>query len=191
MSIPRDGEWLDVFSVPSLASSITPDQVLFVDVGGNRGHQCARLRAKYPDLPGRIIVQDLPETIQHAPPIQGVEFMVHNFFMPQPVKGAKAYYLRTVLHDWDDDQSVAILKNMMPAMNKESLVLIDDMALPDTGIYWGSACLDLKMLTLLGAQERTESQWRALISRAGLELVDILHYHKVLRYSIVVARLPE
>lgn len=47
------------------------------------------------------------------------------------------------------------------------------------------------MLTLLGVQEQTESQWRALISRAGLELVDILHYHKVLRYSIIVARLAE
>lgn len=153
-------------------------------------HCLGRLRARYSDLPGRIIVQDLPETIQNAPAVEGVEFIVHNFFEPQPVKGAKAYYLRTVLHDWDDEKSVEILRNLSPAMSKVLLVPIDDMALRDTGIYWGSACLDLKMLTFLGAQKRTESQWHALIKRAGLKLVDTLHYHKLL-YSIIAASLLE
>lgn len=87
MSVPREGEWLDVVPFTEALASVEPDRVLFVDIGGSIGHQCARLKAKYPNLPGRIIVQDLEETIKAAPPIDGVEFMVHDFFNPQPVKG--------------------------------------------------------------------------------------------------------
>ena len=87
MSVPREGDWLDVVPFTEAAASVEPDRALFVDVGGSIGHQCARLKAKYPNLPGRIILQDLEETISNAPPIKGVEFMVHNFFNLQPVKG--------------------------------------------------------------------------------------------------------
>ncbi|CAI7654987.1 unnamed protein product [Penicillium glandicola] len=191
MSVPREGDWLDVFSVPSLAENVAVDQALFVDVGGNIGHQSARLRARYPDLPGRIIVQDLPETIQAAPPVEGVEHMAHNFFEPQPIIGAKAYYLRTVLHDWDDDKSLDIMGNLVPAMSPDSLILIDDMALPDTEVHWWSACLDMHMLAMLGAHERTESQWGSLLHRAGLKLVEIKPYHPMMRHSVIVAQLPQ
>ena len=190
MSVPREGDWLDVFSIPSLSTGVTPEQAIFVDVGGNIGHQSARLRARFPDLPGRIICQDLPETIQVAPKVDGVELMAHNFFEPQPVTGAKAYYLRTVLHDWNDEDSLRILGQLVPAMDKDSLILIDDMALPDTGVHWWSACLDLHMLAMLGAHERTESQWRELLEKAGLKLVDIRPYHPMMRHSVIVAQLP-
>ncbi|KAJ5144350.1 OmtB [Penicillium atrosanguineum] len=170
---------------------VTAEQALFVDVGGNIGHQSARLRARYPDLPGRIIVQDLPETISVAPAVDGLELMAHNFFEPQPIIGAKAYYLRTVLHDWDDETSLKILAQLVPAMNSESLILIDDMALPDTEVHWWSATLDLHMLAMLGAHERTESQWRSLLDRAGLKLVDIRPYHPMMRHSVIMAQLPQ
>lgn len=87
MSVPREGDWFDVAPFTNEVASIGPDRVLFVDVGGSIGHQSARLRAKYPNLPGRVIVQDLEETIKAAPPVEGVEFMTHNFFNPQPVIG--------------------------------------------------------------------------------------------------------
>ena len=65
------------------------DKVLFVDVGGSFGIQCQGLKAKYPHLAGRIILQDMKETIGLVKdnPIQGVELMVHDFFQPQLVKG--------------------------------------------------------------------------------------------------------
>lgn len=87
MSVPRDGEWLDVVPFTEIAASVGPERALFVDVGGSVGHQSARLRAKHPDIPGRIVVQDLEETIKAAPPTKGVEFMVHDFFKPQPIQG--------------------------------------------------------------------------------------------------------
>ena len=88
MSVPREGDWLDVIPFGDAAASMdSPDCVVFVDIGGNIGHQCARLKAKYPNLSSRIVLQDREETIKNAPSIEGVEFMVHDFFTPQPVKG--------------------------------------------------------------------------------------------------------
>jgi demethylsterigmatocystin 6-O-methyltransferase len=88
MSVPRDGDWLDVAPFTAeLLASVESDTPLFVDVGGSIGHQSARLRARFPNLPGRVIVQDLEETVKAAPAVTGVEFMAHNFFNPQPVKG--------------------------------------------------------------------------------------------------------
>jgi demethylsterigmatocystin 6-O-methyltransferase len=88
MSVPREGSWLDVVPFPDVATSMdSSDRAAFVDIGGNIGHQCARLKAKYPNLSGRVVLQDREETIKNAPSIEGVEFMVHDFFTPQPVKG--------------------------------------------------------------------------------------------------------
>lgn len=106
--------------------------------------------------------------------------MAHTFFEPQPITGAKAYYLRTVLHDWDNENALVILQRLVPAMDLESLILVDDMPFPDTGAHWWSACLDLHMLAVLGAHERTESQRRELLAQAGLKLVDIRPYHPMI-----------
>jgi demethylsterigmatocystin 6-O-methyltransferase len=87
MSVPRDGDWLDVVQFAEAASAVTQDRALFVDIGGNIGHQSKRLRSRYPNLAGRVIVQDLPETINALPPFSGIEFMSYDFFTPQPIKG--------------------------------------------------------------------------------------------------------
>ncbi|KAI4133410.1 MAG: hypothetical protein LQ347_002190 [Umbilicaria vellea] len=189
MSVPRDGDWLDMVDFTEAAASVVPDRALFVDVGGSIGHQCMRLKARYPCVPGRIIVQDLEESVKAAQPIEGVEFMVHNFFNPQPIKGAKFYYLRTVLHDWPDDKAEQILKNLVPAMSLDSLLLIDDMVLPNTGVHWWSACLDLHMYAMLGAMERNVDQWYTLLDKAGLKVREIKTYMPMMRNSIIMATL--
>jgi len=84
MSVPREGSWLDV--VP-FEDTLSPEQAVFVDIGGNIGHQCARLKARWPELKGKVVLQDREETIRNAPKFKGVEFMVHDFFTTQPVKG--------------------------------------------------------------------------------------------------------
>ncbi len=89
MSVPREGDLLDVVSMQALSSAIASDNEspVFVDVGGGFGHQCARLTGRFPELKGRVVLQDRAETIQIAPPIKGVTAMAHEFFMPQVVKG--------------------------------------------------------------------------------------------------------
>lgn len=87
MSVPRDGDWFDVVPFAEEAASVSQERALFVDIGGSIGHQSKRLRSKYPTLPGRVIVQDLPETVNVAAPAPGVEFMAYDFFTPQPIQG--------------------------------------------------------------------------------------------------------
>lgn len=113
-----------------LGADVKAGTPVFVDVGGSFGQQCARLKAKYPDLLGKVVCQDLPATLEHAPQIPGVEFMAQDFFKPNAVKGAKFYYLRTVLHDWPEDQCVEILSRLRDACAEASRILIDEMCCP-------------------------------------------------------------
>ena len=99
--------------------------------------------------------------------------------------GAKFYYLRNILHDWPDDKCIAILKNLVPAMDKDSRILIDDMVLPDIGVHWQAAQLDLTMMAALGSVERTKEQWYALMKSAGLRILQIYTYTTLLQDSII------
>ena len=94
-----------------------------------------------------------------------------------------------MLHDWDDEKSLEILKNLISAMDPDSLILIDDMVLPNTGVHWWSAWMDLHMLTMLGAWERNVDQWHSLLDRAGLRVVDIQTYMPTMRHSLITVAL--
>lgn len=91
MTVQRAGalDWLSVFPIEKEigAWSAEPEKALFVDIGGGFGHQCIALKAKHANLPGRVILQDIPQTLEHVQPIEGVEVMVQNFYEPQAIKG--------------------------------------------------------------------------------------------------------
>ena len=63
-----------------------------------------------------------------------VTFMAHDFFEPQPVKKAKAYFLRAILHDWGNPTCVKILRNLLPALEDGDRVLISDSILPPPNV---------------------------------------------------------
>ncbi|KAL8757503.1 MAG: hypothetical protein Q9184_004183 [Pyrenodesmia sp. 2 TL-2023] len=163
--------------VPALFKTESPETPLFVDVGGGRGQMCRAFRARYPDLPGRVIFQDLPQTMADAPSGNGTEAMAHNFFHPQPIRGAKIYYLRHVLHDWPDAKAEDILKRVVEAMDKESVILIDEKVLPDVGASSLAAGLDLSMMSHFAASERSERAWKDLLGKVGLHL-EYLHRYE-------------
>ena len=69
----------------------TLQEVLFIDIGAGNGHMAAGLRSAMPELPGRIIAQDLPGMIASAPSTpEGVEMQAYDFFTEQPVKSKSA-----------------------------------------------------------------------------------------------------
>ncbi len=80
--------------------------------------------------------------------------------------GARAYYLRNIMHDYSDEKCVLILRQIMKAMDKDSVILIDDRILPDQGAHHATQ-LDLTMIAILGAMERTEKQWRSWWTQRG------------------------
>ncbi|MCJ1352911.1 MAG: hypothetical protein MMC33_002895 [Icmadophila ericetorum] len=172
--------WLDIFPFEDRIVIDTKKDngtVLFVDVGGNEGHVVKELRARYPDLDGRVILQDQQSVVNRLLDRladfeeQGIEVMAHDFFNPQPVKGARTYFLRAILHNWSDPQCVQVLTHIASSMVKGySKLIINDYVLPATGAGLLSVQQDLLMMTLFGGVERTEGQWHELLEKAGLRI---------------------
>jgi hypothetical protein len=83
-------QWFETYPAAESLRDVrdSPDSVLLVDVGGGPGQEMSRFRQRHPDVPGRIILQDLPLTLNRIEKIpEGIEPMEHDFFNPQPVKG--------------------------------------------------------------------------------------------------------
>lgn len=82
--------WLSVYPVREQINGRDArdgTRALYVNIGGGIGHQCRQFKEQYPDLQGKVILQDLPHSIEKALPTLGVENMEHDFFQPQPIKG--------------------------------------------------------------------------------------------------------
>ena len=94
MSAQREGRayWLDFYPFEQklpVEARDSDHNVLFVDVGGALGSEILELRKRFPALKGRMILQELPQTIEHVSPDPGMEATVHDFFTPQPVIGTQ------------------------------------------------------------------------------------------------------
>lgn len=79
-----------------------------------------------------------------------------------------------------------ILKNLIAVMDKASKILIDEVVLPDQGVHWQAAQMDLVMMVNLGAKERSRREWNALIEMAGLEILEVYTYTPTLQNSVLV-----
>ncbi|UNI20306.1 hypothetical protein JDV02_006406 [Purpureocillium takamizusanense] len=182
--------WTDMYPVRERlgAPGLRTSSPLLVDVGGNLGHQLADLHRRFPDLRGGLVLQDQADIVAAAeasgqlppppPGGRGVTTVAHDFFTAQPAscRGARAYYLRLILHDWPDEQCGVILSHLRDAMAPGySRLIINDLVLPDRGASWRQTSLDMVMMALLVSQERTESQWRALLEGAGLRMSGVWH----------------
>ncbi len=96
----RDGraEFLDIYLAEEallqrMSTQHDGEAVFIVDVGGGRGHDLARFAATFPNATGRLILQDQPDVVAHPVAKNVFETTAHDFFTPQPVKGANAYYV--------------------------------------------------------------------------------------------------
>ena len=94
-------QWHQMFPMASILgpnAKHDPDAVLFVDVGGSKGHEAISFHAAHPDIPGRLILQDLPSVIDKftQDPPQGIELMPYDFFTAQPIKGQLFFSLALI-----------------------------------------------------------------------------------------------
>ena len=94
MTSQRQGRqsWLEFFPLErELVTGFSGEDstVMFVDVGGGYGHEVQEIKKRYPDLPGRMILQDLPETISQITAAPNTEAMAYNFFTPQLIRGER------------------------------------------------------------------------------------------------------
>ncbi|KFX96913.1 hypothetical protein V490_03071 [Pseudogymnoascus sp. VKM F-3557] len=151
-----------------------PDAALLVDIGGNVGHDLDEFRRKFPDSPGRLVLQDLQRVLDQIEELDSkIERCTYDFYEENPVKGARAYYVHTMLHDWPDELCVKILARIKEAMKPGySRLLINEQVIPPTGAHWEATCLDVLMMNLFSAKERTEADWHHLVETlSGLRIV--------------------
>jgi demethylsterigmatocystin 6-O-methyltransferase len=99
--------------------------------------------------------------------------------------GARIYYFRQIMHDHPDEKAVTILQNTISAMGPDSLILIDDMVIPNTAAHWHATQVDITMMSSLASRERTLDQWKTLAAKAGLKINQIYTYTNSLRDSIL------
>jgi len=146
-----------------------------VDVGGGRGALLAGLLEAHPELSG--VVADRPEVAAEAEAAfaaagwgERAHGVAADFFVSVPA-AADLYLISNVLHDWDDDECVAILRAVCSAMGPGSRVLIVERVLDVPGRPFETArdvhLVDLHMLVTYGARERTFADYDALLTAAG------------------------
>jgi hypothetical protein len=138
------------------------------DVGGGNGALLVELVRLRPGLRG--IVLDLPETVRDEQALAraGVEFVAGSFFDHVPV--ADLYLLGGILHDWDDERAGLILRTIRASAPAGARLLVFDSVLAPGNEPHGAKWLDLLMLVLARGRERTEPEWRRLLTGAGFEV---------------------
>jgi hypothetical protein len=148
------------------------------DIGGGNASVLVTILAQHPRLRG--ILFDLPNVVARAQePIQAagladrLQAVAGSFFERVP-SGADAYMMRHIIHDWDDEQSLTILRNIhraAPAGGK--LLIVESVIRPGNDPDFAKL-LDLTMLVIPGGQERTEDEYRQLLASGGYELQRII-----------------
>ena len=170
-------DWFSTFPVDEIllngARKGDPESVFLIDIAGGEGHDIEAFHKNFASVPGKLILQDLPPTIDNIKSLDAaVVRQKYDFFTEQPVKEARGYYLRNIFHDWPDKECIVILKNIAAAMKPNySKLLIFEWILPDKETPLFPALLDVNMMAVLNGMERTETQWTQLLTRAGLEIV--------------------
>jgi hypothetical protein len=149
-----------------------------VDVGGGQGALLAAILGAHPGLHG--ILFDQPHVVASAQPVlaaAGVadrcEALSGDFFAAVP-PGGDSYVLRHILHDWDDERSVAILRTCAQAMPPRSKVLVVEAIVASGNEGSQTKFLDLQMLVMNGGRERTAAEYERLFASAGLRLTRII-----------------
>jgi ubiquinone/menaquinone biosynthesis C-methylase UbiE len=144
------------------------------DIGGGNGSLLAAVLQRYPNLKG--ILYDLGHVTERArQAIQafGLEkrcsVVEGNFFESVP-KGADAYLMRHVIHDWTDEQSVQILSNCRKVMPPNGRILLVEFSVPAANEASLGKDADMIMLCFPGGMERTEEEYRVLFEQSGFRL---------------------
>lgn len=147
-----------------------------VDVGGSQGVLLASILRATPSMRG--VLFDLPVMVEGAAELfaaQGVAdratVVGGDFFESTPP--GDAHILKHILHDWDDEHCVAILRSSRDATVEGGRLLVIEEALPPGNAPSPGKILDLFML-MVGGRERTQAEYGSLFEQAGYELKRII-----------------
>jgi hypothetical protein len=157
-----------------LAAHDFADVGLLVDVGGGYGGLLLPILRAHPAMRGVIV--DLPhvapgaaEQIRAAGLAGRCEFVGGDFFAAVPA-GGDTHLLKSILHDWDDDRCVAILRACRAAMPADGRLLVIELLIAPGNERSFAKSQDVNMLVNLTGRERTAAEYAALYAAAGFAL---------------------
>jgi hypothetical protein len=143
------------------------------DIAGGHGYLLSKILEANPNIKG--ILFDMEHVIAGAAEMLrsfGVESRVEtvsgDFFVEVPA--ADAYIMKHIIHDWDDERSIKILKTIHTAMKGDGKVLLAEMVIPESNEPHPGKMLDLEMLTSPGGLERTADEYVRLFEQSGFRL---------------------
>ncbi|KAI9375024.1 O-methyltransferase family protein [Aspergillus egyptiacus] len=167
---------LDAISRLYPFDTLAADGGLIVDIGGGQGHVAKAILTSFPNSGLKCIVQDVHVNASSVA-VEGIEMQQHDFFDPQPMHGAAAYFFRHILHDWPDNACVTLLRQTARAMDRDrSRILICDQVMHDSSPSEASILYDIDMMSLFGGKERSLEEWTALVESAdaGLKITKVM-----------------
>jgi hypothetical protein len=179
-----------------LTAAVLPDHYPFdrfttvADIGGGDGTLLAAILGKHPGLRG--LLYDTEEGLAQADvTLTGYDVTTRtgDFFTEVP-GGADLYLIKSILHDWDDDRCVTILRNCRAVIPPHGRLLILEPVLPE--VVDGSMppimyLSDLNMLVNLGGKERTRAEFEALCEQSGFELTNVIPLPPPVAFSVLEA----
>lgn len=161
-----------------------------VDVAGGHGRLLTAILDSAPNAHG--VLYDLPEVIAGAPPLlaesaaaERVRLAEGSFFDSVPA-GGDAYVLKHIIHDWDDDPSIQILRNVRTAAATGATLLIIEHIVPEDDSTSTAKLMDMEMLLVNNGRERTIAEYRRLFDAAGFRLTRVID--TAAAFSIIEAR---
>jgi cyclopropane fatty-acyl-phospholipid synthase-like methyltransferase len=150
-----------------------------VDVGGGRGSLMSTILKANPTMEGVLfdqgpVIESAKELIASKGVAERCKLISGDFFESVP-SGGEAYILKNIVHDWDDERAITILKNCHRAMGEKGKLLLAECVIPPGNKTFSGKFRDLNMLVMLpGGSERTEAEYRSLFEAAGFQLTKIV-----------------
>ena len=148
-----------------------------VDIGGGHGYLLTQILRKYPDIRGTIfdlehVVAGARSSLDNSGLSSRCQTAAGDFF--QSVPPGEAYIMKNIIHDWNDELALKILKCCHRAGIGKTKVILVESILPAANIPHLSKWLDLEMLLLPGGRERTEDEFNRLFAQAGFRLTRVV-----------------
>ncbi len=151
-----------------------------VDIAGGFGHLALSLLGKYKNMQG--IVLEIPKLVPLAKKnlathdrdlLSRLEYVAGDMF--EEVPPADTYIMKFIIHDWNDEQCLRILKNCHASMEGNGrIICVDSVLAPMGDTDNRGKFLDINMMVLIPGKERTEKQWYELFDRAGFKIRSIV-----------------
>ena len=149
-----------------------------VDIGGGHGGLITSILKKNSHVRG--VLFDAPQVIEGArPKIEAAgladrcETVSGDFFKSVPA-GGDAYVMKWIIHDWDDQKAITILRNCRNEMRPNGKLILVDCVVPETNEPHFSKFIDLNMLVMTGGKERTKEEFEQLLADAGFKLLRVI-----------------